>query len=164
MNNWSKLTAETLHIWSTVNRHKQWMNCDFLQHVWIIQRGGLFITCSTHCIEATELHANTGCSIHYSDSYGMTFCFDLPERGEVFMHHKNVTVRIIRKIHYWSHVYSVHANGIILLSSHSGFDIIYPKIDSNINPCMPLTDLLVKELLLFSKVNFWGIWFKTKYY
>lgn len=71
------------------------------------------------------------------------------------MQHKNVTIRRIRKIHYCSHLYSVHANGIILLSSHSGFiNIIYPKIDNYINPCMPLTDILVKELLLCSRVNF----------
>lgn len=42
-------------------------------------------------------------------------------KGKVFTHHKNVTIRRIRKIHYCSHLYSVSASGIILLSSHSGF-------------------------------------------
>jgi hypothetical protein len=71
------------------------------------------------------------------------------------MHHKNVTIRRIIKMHYFSHLYSVHANGIIMHSPHFGFiNIIYPNIDSSINPCMPLTDIFVKELLLYSRVNF----------
>jgi hypothetical protein len=66
--------------------------------------------------------------------------------GKVFTHHKNVTIRRIRKVHYCSHLYSVSASGIILLSSHSGFiNIIYPEFDSYINSCMPLTDHLVKK-------------------
>lgn len=37
-------------------------------------------------------------------------------KGDIFTHHKNVTIRRIRKEHYCSHLYSVSASGIILLS------------------------------------------------